>query len=156
MLDEGASLPELIVIDGGKGQLSAAINSLEKLGIREKIAIIGIAKRLEEIYTPGDPVPLYLDKNSPVLRLLQQIRNEAHRFGISFHRKKRELSLFESELDKIKGIGNVTREKILNKVKDLQLLREMSEEDLIKLTGKKTARILFNHFNHMRENQEGI
>ena len=156
VLDEGACLPELIVIDGGKGQLSAAINSLEKLGIREKVAIIGIAKRLEEIYTPGDPVPLYLDKNSPVLRLLQQIRNEAHRFGISFHRRKRELSLFESELDKISGIGAVTRERILSQVKDLQLLREMREADMAKLTGKKTANILFNHFNNLRKNQEGM
>jgi len=111
---------------------------------------------LEEIYTPGDPVPLYLDKNSPVLRLLQQIRNEAHRFGVSFHRRKRELSLFESELDGIEGIGAITRERILSRVKDLKLLREMSEADMIKLMGKKTAHILLNHFKNKVKNQDGI
>ncbi len=153
MLDEGGLLPELIIIDGGKGQLSAALKSLRKLDIHEEVAIIGIAKRLEEIYTPKDPVPLYLDKNSPSLRFIQQIRNEAHRFGISFHRRKREITLFESELDNIKGIGEISKEKILSKVSDLKLLKEMNEEDLAELIGKKTARILSRHFGSRRYNQ---
>jgi excinuclease ABC subunit C len=150
VLDEGGLLPELIIIDGGKGQLSAALKSLRKLGIHEEVAIIGIAKRLEEIYTPMDPVPLFLDKNSSSLRLIQQIRNEAHRFGISFHRRKREISLFESELDKIEGIGEISKEKILSKVSDLRLLKKMNEEDLTELIGKRTARIIIKHLASSR------
>jgi len=146
LIQEGAELPDLIIVDGGKGQLSAALNSLEKLNLRERMAIVGIAKRLEEIYVPGDSVPLYLDKNSRSLRLIQQLRNEAHRFGITFHRKKRETALFESELDQIPGIGPATREKIQLKVKDLQLLGSMSIPDIAEITGMKAARILHDHF----------
>ena len=150
LIQEGTQLPDLIIVDGGKGQLSAALISLDKLGLREKIAIVGIAKRLEEIYVPGDSVPLYLDKNSRSLRLIQQLRNEAHRFGITFHRKKRETALFESELDIIPGIGPVTREKIQLKVKDLQLLSSMSIQEIASITGMKAAKILYDYFHRRR------
>jgi excinuclease ABC subunit C len=151
LIQEGTQLPDLIVVDGGKGQLSAALASLEKLGLREKIAIVGIAKRLEEIYVPGDPVPLYLDKNSRSLRLIQQLRNEAHRFGITFHRKKRETALFESELDVIHGIGPATKEKIQLKLKDLQLLSSMNLGEIASITGMKAAKILHDHFHRKIE-----
>ena len=114
MLNEGASLPQLIVIDGGKGQLHAAAESLQKIGLYGKIAIIGIAKRLEEIYFPEDSVPLYIDKNSETLKLIQQIRDEAHRFGLTFHRKKRSKAQITSELDNVNGIGKITKNKLLN------------------------------------------
>ncbi len=147
LIQEGTQLPDLIIVDGGKGQLSAALASLEKLNIREKTAIVGIAKRLEEIYVPGDSVPLYLDKNSRSLRLIQQLRNEAHRFGITFHRKKRETALFESELDVIPGIGPATKEKIQLKVKDLGLLRTMSIQEIASVAGMRSARILYDYFH---------
>jgi excinuclease ABC subunit C len=150
LIQEGSQLPDLIIVDGGKGQLSAALLSLDKLNLREKIAIVGIAKRLEEIYVPGDSVPLYMDKNSRSLRLIQQLRNEAHRFGITFHRKKRETALFESELDIIPGIGPATRDKIQLKVKDLQLLGKMSISDIASIAGMKAARILYDYF-HKKE-----
>jgi len=146
LVQEGAKLPDLIIVDGGKGQLSAALISLDKLSLREKIAIVGIAKRLEEIYVPGDSVPLYLDKNSRSLRLIQQLRNEAHRFGITFHRKKRETTLFESELDSIPGIGPATKEKIQLKVKDLQLLSSMNIQEIALITGMRAAKILYDYF----------
>ena len=147
VMQEGAKLPDLIIVDGGKGQLSAALTSLDKLGLREAIAIVGIAKRLEEIYVPGDSVPLYLDKNARSLRLIQRLRNEAHRFGITFHRRKREAALFESELDVVPGIGPVTREKIQLKVKDLQLLSSMSIQEIASITGIKAAKILHDYFH---------
>jgi excinuclease ABC subunit C len=147
---ESKQLPDLIIVDGGKGQLSAAVTSLDKLGLRDKIAIVGIAKRLEEIYVPGDSVPLYLDKNSRSLRLIQQVRNEAHRFGITFHRKKRETALFESELDIIPGIGPATKEKIQLKIKDLRLLSTMNIQELASIAGIKAAKILFD-FYHKKE-----
>jgi excinuclease ABC subunit C len=148
VLKEGKGLPDLIIVDGGKGQLSAALKSLAKLELRDKIAVIGIAKRLEEIYIPEDPVPLYLNKNSKSLKLIQQIRNEAHRFGIAFHRKKRELSFLESELDQIPGIGKATREKILIQLKDIQQLREMNSEEMRKVAGTKATKILMDYFQH--------
>jgi excinuclease ABC subunit C len=147
LIQEGAQLPDLIIVDGGKGQLSAALSSLDKLSLREKIAIVGIAKRLEEIYVPGDSVPLYLDKNSRSLRLIQRLRNEAHRFGITFHRKKRETALFESELDVIPGIGPATREKIQLKVRDLHLLSSMNIQEIASIAGMKAAKILHDHFH---------
>jgi excinuclease ABC subunit C len=146
VVKEGSALPDLIVIDGGKGQLSAAMQSLTKLDLRDKIAIIGIAKRLEEIYVPNDPVPLYLDKNSPSLKLIQQIRNEAHRFGITFHRKKREEDFLKSELDGIKGIGSTTRDRVLAQVRDIAELKNMDRVELEKLAGKKAGGILFESF----------
>jgi excinuclease ABC subunit C len=151
LIQEGAQLPDLIIVDGGKGQLAAALASLDKLNLREKTAIVGIAKRLEEIYVPGDSVPLYLDKNSRSLRLIQQLRNEAHRFGITFHRKKRETALFESELDAIPGIGPATREKIQLNVKDLQLLGSMSIQEIAGITGMRGAKILYDYFQGKRD-----
>ena len=115
MLDENTSLPQLAVIDGGKGQLSSAMKSIEKLGLRERITVIGIAKKLEEIYFPGDSLPIYLDKNSYTLKLIQNMRNEAHRFGINFHRDKRSSEMTRSVLDEIKGIGPKTKEILLKK-----------------------------------------
>jgi excinuclease ABC subunit C len=153
LIEEGTGLPDLIIVDGGKGQLSAAVNSMDKLKIRQKIAIVGIAKRLEEIYVPGDSIPLYLDKNSQSLRLIQQMRNEAHRFGITFHRQKRNQSLFESEMDRIPGIGTSTKEKIQLKVKDFQLLRSMSLEEIGAITGKRAARILQDYFRQKGTSQ---
>jgi excinuclease ABC subunit C len=151
LIQEGAQLPDLIIVDGGKGQLSAALVSLDKLFLREKVAIVGIAKRLEEIYVPGDSVPLYLDKNSRSLRLIQQLRNEAHRFGITFHRKKRETALFESELDVIPGIGPATRDKIQLKVKDIKLLGSMNIEEIASITGMKAAKILHDYFHQEKD-----
>ena len=113
LLDEGQSLPQLIVIDGGKGQLSSAVKSLNRLGLRGQIAIIGIAKRLEEIYYPGDSIPLYLDKKSETLKIIQQLRNEAHRFGLTLHRKIRSKSALNSPLDGVVGIGPKTKELLL-------------------------------------------
>lgn len=144
MVNEGESLPQLIVIDGGKGQLSAAVNSLQKIGIYGKVAVIGIAERLEEIYFPNDSVPLYIDKNSETLKLIQQLRNEAHRFGLSHHRKKRSKSQIASELDKIKGIGPQTKKKLLAHFKSIKRIKEATPEELEKLIGKSKAEQIVN------------
>jgi excinuclease ABC subunit C len=156
ILQESGTLPDLIIVDGGKGQLTSALNSLEKLGIRNRIAIIGIAKRLEEIYIPDDPVPLYLDKNSLSLKLIQRIRNEAHRFGIDFHRRKRESAMFKSELDYIFGIGDATKEKVLLKWKDLAELSLISVNEIAKVTGMKAAKILSNYFENQLKEKESL
>ncbi len=145
ILSEGGTLPNLIIIDGGKGQLGAAVNSLKDLGIYGKVSIIGIAKRLEEIYVPDDPIPLYINKDSQSLRLIQRIRNEAHRFGITFHRNKRSHTQLESVFMKIPGIGEKTRDKILKIESDMDLLRKYPLEDLVKLFGKKSAHVLFDY-----------
>jgi len=139
LLDEGASLPQLVVIDGGKGQLSAALESLERLGLRGQVAIIGIAKRLEEIYFPLDPIPLYLDKKSESLRVVQQLRNEAHRFGITFHRTKRSKAAINSALENIKGIGEKTAQQLLRKFKSVRRIRESSLEELSAVVGPSKA-----------------
>jgi len=139
LLDEGESLPQLVVIDGGKGQLSAALESLERLGLRGKVAIIGIAKRLEEIYFPQDPIPLYLDKKSESLRVVQQLRNEAHRFGITFHRKKRSKAAINSALENIEGIGAKTARELLRKFKSVKRIRESSLEELSAVVGPSKA-----------------
>ena len=128
-LNEGSPLPQLIVIDGGKGQLHAAADSLQKIGLYGKIAIIGIAKRLEEIYFPEDSVPLYIDKNSETLKLIQQLRDEAHRFGITHHRNRRSKSQVTSKLDQIKGIGKETKKKLLSHFKSIKRLKEAGEEE---------------------------
>ena len=120
LLDEKKPLPHLIIIDGGKGQLSAALKSLEDLELRGKIAIIGIAKRLEELFYPDDPIPLYLDKKSETLKIIQQLRNEAHRFGIEHHRNKRSKTALNSELELISGIGEKTILELLKKFKSAQ------------------------------------
>jgi len=150
-LDENQPLPQLIVIDGGKGQLSAATSALEKLGLRGDITIIGIAKRLEEIYFPGDQIPLYLDKKSESLKLIQQLRDEAHRFGITFHRQKRSSGFLVSELDEIAGIGPVTSRKLLTKFKSVKNLRQCSFEELCAETGAVKARLILQHFSNNPE-----
>ncbi|MDO5523130.1 MAG: excinuclease ABC subunit UvrC, partial [Bacteroidia bacterium] len=134
-LNEGSPLPQLIVIDGGKGQLHAAADSLQKIGLYGKIAIIGIAKRLEEIYFPEDPVPLYIDKNSETLKLIQQLRDEAHRFGITHHRNRRSKSQVTSELDQIKGIGRETKKKLLSHFKSIKRIKAAQEEEIVSLIG---------------------
>lgn len=153
-LDEGNPLPQLILIDGGKGQLGAAINSLEKLGLMGRISIIGIAKRLEELYFPGDPVPLYLDKNSETLKVLQNVRNESHRFGITFHRDKRSKAFLVSELDGIKGIGDKTKEALMSELKSVDGIGKASLEQLTRIVGSAKAKIVFDYFqtkNYGRE-----
>jgi excinuclease ABC subunit C len=146
MLDENTSLPQLVVIDGGKGQLSSAMKSIEKLGLRENITVIGIAKKLEEIYFPGDSVPIYLDKNSYTLKLIQTMRNEAHRFGINFHRDKRSSEMTRSVLDNIKGIGPKTKEILLKNFGSVEKIREASPEELEKHVGLKKAMIVSGYF----------
>jgi len=143
LLEDGEGLPQLIVIDGGKGQLSAALKSLEQLGLRGKISIIGIAKRLEEIYFPEDPIPLYLDKKSETLRVIQQLRNEAHRFGITFHRNKRSKAAINSVLEGIEGIGEKTAQELLRKFKSVKRIRESSLEDLTAVVGPSKARKVY-------------
>jgi excinuclease ABC subunit C len=147
LVEEGESLPQLIVIDGGKGQLHAATEALNDLGLYGQIAIIGIAKRLEEIYFPNDPIPLYLDKNSESLKLIQQLRDEAHRFGITFHRNKRSKQQVVSELDTIKGIGPVVKEALLKKYKSVKRIKAASKEEIIDLIGKIRAELLFKGLN---------
>ena len=147
LLEEGQSLPQLIVIDGGKGQLSSSLKSLDILGLRNKIAIIGIAKRLEEIYYPEDPVPLYLDKKSETLKIIQQLRNEAHRFGITHHRNKRSKKALENELEQISGIGKQTVVSLLKHFKSAKRISESSFEDLEKLVGKSRATKVYDYYN---------
>ncbi|MDR0733723.1 MAG: excinuclease ABC subunit UvrC [Dysgonamonadaceae bacterium] len=142
LLDEEASLPQLIVIDGGKGQLHAAVDALKELGLYGKISVIGIAKRLEEIYFPEDSIPLYLDKNSESLKLIQRLRDEAHRFGITFHRNKRSKQQIVSELDEINGVGKVMKEKLLQKYKSVKRIRETPKEEIAGLIGEKRAEAL--------------
>jgi excinuclease ABC subunit C len=144
LVEEGEPLPQLIVIDGGKGQLSAALKSLEKLELRGKISIIGIAKRLEEIYFPGDPIPLYLDKKSETLRVIQQLRNEAHRFGITFHRNKRSKAAISSVLEGIEGIGQKTAQELLRNFKSVKRIRESSLEELAAVVGPSKARKVYD------------
>ena len=139
MLDEALPLPQLIVIDGGKGQLSAAVSSLEKLGLRGKIAVIGIAKRLEELYYPDDPLPLYIDKKSETLRIIQQLRDEVHRFGITHHRKRRSKGVIKTELEEIPGIGPRTAEELLREFRSVQRIKEAPLEALAALIGEAKA-----------------
>ncbi|GMN09714.1 excinuclease ABC subunit UvrC [Croceitalea sp. MTPC9] len=143
LINEDKDLPQLIVIDGGKGQLSSAIKSLDILGLKGKIAIIGIAKRLEEIYFPEDPIPLYLDKKSETLKIIQQLRNEAHRFGISFHRNKRSKAAINSELENIEGIGEKTAEQLLKSFKSVKRIKEASVDNLAKSIGMAKAKKVY-------------
>lgn len=147
LLDENSDLPQLIVIDGGKGQLGSAVNSLEKLELNGKIPVIGIAKKLEEIFYPGDCVPLYLDKNSETLRVLQHLRDEAHRFGITFHRNKRSGKFLLSELESIPGIGKKTIDTLLLKFKTIKRLRETPIGEIAAVVGKSRADKLVSYFN---------
>ncbi|WP_372946895.1 excinuclease ABC subunit UvrC [Mariniphaga sp.] len=147
LTEENKELPELIVIDGGKGQLSSAVSALEKLNLRGKIAIIGIAKRLEEIYFPDDSVPLYINKNSETLKIIQQLRDEAHRFGINFHRNKRSKNISTSELNQIKGIGEKTAKKLLIDFKSVKNIKDADKNLIINSIGPSKAEIVYNYFH---------
>jgi excinuclease ABC subunit C len=146
LLDENDKLPDLIIIDGGKGQLGAALESLRSLDLIGKIQIIGIAKRLEEIFRPGDPIPLYIDKNSPSLKLIQHLRNEAHRFGITFHRLKRSENFITSELDNIKGIGEKTKEDLLKSFQSVEKIKLASFDEIAAVVGAAKARLVCDYF----------
>jgi excinuclease ABC subunit C len=147
LIEEKKPLPQLIVVDGGKGQLSAALKSLEKLGLRGKITIIGIAKKLEEIYYPGDPLPLYIDKKSETLKILQRLRDEAHRFGITHHRKRLEKATIKTELTEIKGIGEETARVLLTEFKSVKNIKTASLEELEKAVGKAKAKVVFGYYH---------
>tara|TARA_B100000787_G_scaffold152225_1_gene125729 strand:+ start:20122 stop:21909 length:1788 start_codon:yes stop_codon:yes gene_type:complete len=147
LLSEDQPLPQLIVVDGGKGQLSSALKSLDLLGLRGKIAIIGIAKRLEEIYYPGDPIPMYLDKKSETLKIIQFLRNEAHRFGITLHRNKRSKSAIKSELEQIPNIGKQTITSLLRKFKSAKRVKIATLEELNELVGDSRAKKIYQYFN---------
>jgi excinuclease ABC subunit C len=146
LLEEKAPLPQLIVVDGGKGQLSSSVQALDDLGLRGKIAILGIAKRLEELYFPEDPYPLYLDKRSETLKVIQRMRDEAHRFGITHHRNKRSKGTFKSELDDIKGIGGESIKLLLIKFKSVANVRSASVKELEDVIGKSRTKLIINHF----------
>jgi excinuclease ABC subunit C len=146
LLIEEKSLPQLIVIDGGKGQLGAALNSLDKLNLRGKISVIGIAKRLEEIYFPGDPYPLYLDKNSETLKTIQYLRNESHRFAITFHKQKRSKGFIGSELDQIEGIGPKSVQSLIKSFKSIEGVKKASLEELAKEIGQAKALLVLKYF----------
>jgi len=147
IMNENGNLPDLIIVDGGKGQLNSAVKSLTKISLNREIPIIGIAKKLEEIYFPDDSIPLYLDKKSETLKLIQNIRNEAHRFGISFHRNKRLKSMIISELDNIDGIGPKRKEKLLSEFNSVSDLKKADFEKLVKIIGKSKAEKLYKYFN---------
>lgn len=147
LLEEDKPLPQLIVIDGGKGQLSSALKSLDILGLRGKIAIIGIAKRLEEIYYPGDSVPLYLDKKSETLKIIQYLRNEAHRFGITFHRNKRSKNAIQSELEQIPDVGKQTITNLLRKFKSVNRVKNATLEELVEVVGNSRAQKIHRYYN---------
>ncbi|MBB6372188.1 excinuclease ABC subunit UvrC [Chryseobacterium shigense] len=147
MLDEGEDLPQLILIDGGKGQLSSAIKSLKLLGLYGKITVVGIAKRLEEIFFPEDSIPLYLDKKSETLKILQRVRDEAHRFGVKHHRTRRKNSTIKSELEEIPGVGEKTIELLLSKLKSVKRIKESSLETLEEILGKSKASVIYEYFN---------
>ncbi len=151
LLDENASLPQLIVIDGGKGQITSALKSLEKLGLRGKIAVIGIAERLEEIFYPDDPIPLYLDKKSETLKVIQQLRNEAHRFGLSFHRDKRSKDALDTELQHITGVGEKTITQLLKHFKSKKRVSEATFDELVSVVGVARGKKIFTYF----QSQEG-
>lgn len=146
LIEEKASLPQLIIIDGGKGQLSAAVNALKKLDLMGKLSVIGIAKRLEEIYFPGDSLPIYLDKRSESLKVIQHMRNEAHRFGITHHRNKRSKAFVKTELTDIEGIGPKLADKLLLEFKSVKNIKTKTKEELAKLVGDKKAELILGHF----------
>ena len=147
LLDENQPLPQLIIIDGGKGQLSSALKSIDDLGLRGKIAIIGIAKRLEELFYPGDSVPLYLDKKSETLKVIQFLRNEAHRFGITFHRDKRSKSALNSSMETIPGIGEKTMQTLITHFKSVKRLKLASEKDISEVIGASKAKKIYDFYH---------
>jgi excinuclease ABC subunit C len=140
LLDENQPLPQLIIIDGGKGQLSSALKIMDELDLRGKIAIIGIAKRLEELFYPGDPVPLYLDKKSETLKVIQMLRNEAHRFGITFHRDKRSKAALNSSVENIPGVGEKTMLMLIKHFKSVKRLKMATEKDISEVVGLSKAK----------------
>ncbi len=144
--EEGTGLPQLVVIDGGKGQLGAAVKILRELELSEQISVIGIAKRLEEIFYPGDPVPLYLDKNSETLKIIQHLRNEAHRFGITFHRQKRSINFIKSELNEIPGIGDKSIELLFKNFKSFNSIKAASLDNLVAIVGKDKGNKIYSYF----------
>lgn len=152
LMEEGEELPQLIVVDGGKGQLSAAVEALDAMGLRGKIAVVGIAKRLEEIYFPGDSLPLYIDKKSETLKVVQHLRDEAHRFGITHHRNRRSKTQTVSELDTIKGIGEKTATALLRRFGSVKRISEASQSDLAAEIGAAKAALILAHF-HPTENK---
>lgn len=147
MLEEEKELPQLVVIDGGKGQLSSAMTSIEKLGLQNRMQVIGIAKRLEELYFPGDPMPLHLDKKSETLRVIQQMRDEAHRFGITHHRKRREKGTIKTALSDIDGIGPATAASLLKSLKSVKKIKEAKFEELEAVVGKSKAQLVFKYYH---------
>lgn len=148
LVAEGEDLPQLVVVDGGKGQLNAAIEAFDEVGVRDKIAVIGIAKRLDEIYYPGDEIPLYIDKNSETLAVIQRLRDEAHRFGIKHHRNRRSKSQIHSVLDDIPGIGPKTQQALLKRFKSVKRIREASLEEIQDTIGDAKGKTLFNSLNN--------
>ncbi len=150
LTEENLPLPDLVIIDGGKGQLSAACEPLKELGLYGKLPIVGIAKRLEEIYYPEDSIPLHISKKSPALKLLQHLRDEAHRFAITFHRSKRSKASIQSELDHIKGLGSITKEKLLRHFKSIKRIEIAQEEELSEIVGKSKANILTTYFQQKK------
>ncbi|UZO82134.1 excinuclease ABC subunit UvrC [Aquimarina sp. ERC-38] len=147
LLEEEEPLPQLVIVDGGKGQLSSGLKALEALGLRGKITIIGIAKRLEELFYPGDSIPLYLDKKSETLKVIQQLRNEAHRFGITFHRQKRSKAALETELDNIPGIGEKTVVELLKHFRSVKRVKEASKKELAEVVGNARATKIHNFYH---------
>jgi len=150
LLEEEQELPQLIIVDGGKGQLSSGVKALETLGLRGKIAIIGIAKRLEELFYPGDSIPLYLDKKSETLKIIQQLRNEAHRFGITFHRNKRSSAALNTELETINGIGEKTVIELLKHFRSVARIKEEDEKKLADVIGPAKAKIIYSHYHNIK------
>jgi excinuclease ABC subunit C len=148
LLEEGGALPQLIIVDGGKGQLSAAVKALESLGVYGKTAIIGIAKKLEEIYFPNDSVPVYLDKKGETLRIIQQLRDEVHRFGITHHRNRRSKQFTHSELASIKGIGETTAMDLLRHFRSVKKVREADLDALALVIGNAKAKLVFDHYQN--------
>jgi excinuclease ABC subunit C len=153
MIDEHHPLPQLIVIDGGKGQLSSAMNSLEKLGLVGQMAVIGIAKKLEEIYYPGDSAPLYIDKKSETLRVIQHLRDEVHRFGITHHRNRRSKGVMKTELSDIKGVGQSTADELLREFKSVKRIKEASLDELKAIIGNSRADKVFKHFHEIQKEE---
>lgn len=154
LLMEEQPLPQLVIIDGGKGQLSSAMKAVDALGLRDQMVVIGIAKKLEEIYFPGDSIPLYINKKSESLKLIQQLRNEAHRFAITFHRDKRSQSFTKSSLTDLPGVGKVTAQKLLKHYRSVKRLKESGEEELQQVVGAKLGSRLYSYFHPKSHNNE--
>lgn len=154
LLEEDAVLPDLVIIDGGKGQLGVANEVFISLGIKDKITLIGIAKRLEEIYFPDDPLPIHINKKSESLKLIQQLRNEAHRFAITYHRHRRSMNFTVSELTTIPGVGKKSSEKLLQHFKSVKRIAALPQEELTKVTGNKIAELVYNFYNKKKDEEE--